>query len=81
MNLRESMSGRCRRSRRSARRTNPSGRLAAVTNALGIATGYEYDLRGNKVYEGGGTYPVSYAYDAFNVMTNMTTYRNSLGSP
>ncbi|MBQ3748883.1 MAG: RHS repeat-associated core domain-containing protein [Kiritimatiellae bacterium] len=57
-----------------------AGRLAAVTNALGVATVYEYDLRGNKVYEGGGTYPVSYAYDAFNVMTNMTTYRNAGGS-
>ena len=34
-----------------------------------------YNVRGNKTYEGGGTYPVSYAYDAFNVMTNMTTYR------
>ena len=53
-----------------------AGRLAAVTNALGVATVYEYDLRGNKVYEGGGTYPVSYAYDAFNVMTNMTTFRD-----
>ena len=56
-----------------------AGRLAAVTNALGVATVYEYDLRGNKTYEGGGTYPVTYAYDAFNVMTNMTTYRNAVG--
>ena len=53
-----------------------AGRLAAVTNAIGVATVYEYDVRGNKTYEGGGTYPVSYAYDAFNVMTNMTTFRN-----
>ena len=53
-----------------------AGRLAAVTNALGVAMVYEYDLRGNKVYEGGGTYPVTYAYDAFNVMTNMTTFRD-----
>ena len=52
-----------------------AGRVAAVTNALGVATVYGYDLRGNKTYEGGGTYPVTCAYDAFNVMTNMTTYR------
>ena len=32
-------------------------------------------VRGNKIYEGGGTYPVTYAYDDYNVMTNMTTYR------
>ena len=75
MNLRESMSGRCRRSRRLARLTNPSGRLAAVTNALGVATVYEYDLRGNKVYEGGGTYPVRYTYDVFGNKTTMMTYR------
>ena len=51
------------------------GRNIAITNALGIATIYGYDARGNKTYEGGGTYPVSYAYDDYNVMTNMTTYR------
>ena len=51
------------------------GRNIAITNALDIATIYEYDARGNKTYEGGGTYPVSYAYDAYNVMTNMITYR------
>ncbi len=56
-----------------------AGNIAAVTNALGVATVYEYDVRGNKTYEGGGTYPVTYAYDAFNVMTNMTTYRNAGG--
>ena len=54
------------------------GRTAAVTNALGVATVYEYDLRGNKTYEGGGTYPVTYVYDSFNVMTNMTTYRDEV---
>ena len=57
-----------------------AGRIAAVTNALGVATVYEYDVRGNKTYEGGGTYPVTCAYDAFNVMTNMTTYRNAGGT-
>ena len=51
------------------------GRTAAVTNALGVATVYEYDLKGNKTYEGGGTYPVTYVYDAYNSLTNMTTYR------
>ena len=51
------------------------GRNIAITNALGIATIYGYDARSNKTYEGGGTYPVTYAYDAYNVMTNMTTYR------
>jgi len=52
------------------------GNLVAVTNALGNAAIYEYDLRGNKTYEGGATYPVRYTYDDYNVMTNMTTYRN-----
>ena len=51
------------------------GNLASVINALGVATVYEYDIRGNKIYEGGGTYPVSCAYDAYNAITNMTTYR------
>ena len=49
--------------------------MVAVTNALGNVTEYAYDIRGNKVYESGATYPVTYAYDLFNVMTNMTTYR------
>jgi RHS repeat-associated protein len=52
------------------------GNLVAVTNALGNATIYEYDIRGNMTYEGGATYPVRYTYDDFNVMTNMTTFRN-----
>ena len=73
-NLRESMPRRCCRICRSARqpfvRHNP-----VDPNALGVATIYGYDARGNKTYEGGGTYPVTYAYDAYNVMTNMTTYR------
>src|SRR5574344_635848 len=49
--------------------------LVAVTNALGNVTEYAYDVRGNKMYEGGATYPATYACDLFNVMTNMTTYR------
>ena len=53
-----------------------AGNLAAVTNALGVATVYQYDLKGNRTYEGGGTYPVTYAYDAFNSVTNVTTYRD-----
>ena len=80
MNLCENMSGRCRRIRRSARqpfvRHNP-----VDPNALGVATVYEYDVRGNKTYEGGGTYPVTYAYDAFNIMTNMTTYGQKGSDP
>ena len=48
----------------------------AVTNALGNVTVYEYDLRGNKTYEGGATYSVRYAYDVFGNKTSMTTYRN-----
>ena len=49
--------------------------LVAVTNALGNATIYEYDLRGNKTYEGGATYPVRYTYDVFGNKTTMMTYR------
>ena len=37
-------------------------RVAAITNALGHATIYEYDVRSNKTYEGGATYPVRYTY-------------------
>ena len=48
----------------------------AVTNALGNVTVYEYDLRGNRTYEGGATYPVRYVYDVFGNKTTMTTYRN-----
>jgi RHS repeat-associated protein len=47
-----------------------------VTNALGNATIYEYDIRGRKTYEGGATYPVRYTYDEFGNKTTMTTYRN-----
>ena len=52
------------------------GQTVAVTNALGNVTVYEYDLRGNKTYEGGAVYPVRYAYDVFGNRTSMTTYRN-----
>ena len=51
------------------------GNLAAVTNALGNAIVYEYDLRGRKTYEGGATYPVRYTYDVFGNKVAMTTYR------
>ena len=51
------------------------GTLAAVTNALGNAIVYEYDLRGRKTYEGGATYPVRYTYDVFGNKVAMTTYR------
>ena len=52
------------------------GNIASVTDPLGNATVYEYDLRGHKTYEGGATYPVRYTYDIFNVITNVTTYRD-----
>ena len=52
------------------------GQTVAVTNALGNVTVYEYDLRGNRTYEGGATYPVRYVYDVFGNKTTMTTYRN-----
>ena len=52
------------------------GRLAFVTNALGEATVYEYNLQGRKTYEGGGTYPVRFTYDDEGRMTGMTTYRD-----
>ena len=35
-----------------------------------------HDLRGNKTYEGGATYPVRYTYDVFGYKTSMTTYRD-----
>ena len=61
------------------------GNLASVTDPLGNATVYEYDLRGRKTYEGGATYPVRYTYDIFGNKTTMTTYRNETsrtgGSP
>lgn len=52
------------------------GQTVAVTNALGNVVNYEYDLRGNKTYEGGATYPVRYTYDVFGNKVSMTTYRN-----
>jgi YD repeat-containing protein len=55
------------------------GRVAATTNALGEATVYEYNLQGRKTYEGGGTYPVRFAYDGEGRMTSMITYRDESG--
>jgi RHS repeat-associated protein len=51
------------------------GNLTSVINPLVNAIVYEYDLRRRKTYEGGATYPVRYAYNDYNLMTNMTTYR------
>ncbi len=56
------------------------GRIAEVTNALGGVTVTRYDLRGNRTYEGGATYPVSYAYDAYGSRTSMTTCRDEGGA-
>jgi len=52
----------------------------SVTNALGDVTEYAYDTCGRKTYEGGATYPVSYAYDAYGNRTEMTTYRDEDGA-
>ena len=57
------------------------GNLAAVTNALGNAIVYEYDLRGRKIYEGGATYPVRYTYDVFGNKVTMMTYRDESSGP
>ena len=51
------------------------GNLTSVTDPLGNATIYEYNLRGNKVLEYGATYPVRYTYDIFGNKTSMTTFR------
>ncbi|MGN0855285.1 MAG: RHS repeat-associated core domain-containing protein [Kiritimatiellia bacterium] len=56
------------------------GRVAEVTNALGVAAVYAYDARGNKTYEGGATYPVAYAYDVYGSRISMTTYRDESGT-
>ena len=47
-----------------------------MTNALGGVTVYGYDLRGNRTYEGGATYPVRREYDVFGNVTSMATYRD-----
>ncbi len=53
-----------------------AGRITSVTNALGNVIMYAYDVKGNKTYEGGVTYPVTYAYDVFEQKVSMTTYRD-----
>jgi len=52
------------------------GRVSETTNALGNVTFSRYDLRGNRIHEGGATYPVDYAYDIHGNRTAMTTYRD-----
>ena len=42
---------------------------------------YAYDLRGRKIYEGGATYPVRFAYDVFGNRTAMATYRDEAKGP
>ena len=56
-----------------------SYRVAAIINALGHATIYEYAPRGNKTYEGGATCPVRYTYDVYGNKVRMTTYRDEEG--
>lgn len=57
------------------------GNLASATDPLGQVTTYAYDLRGRKTYEGGATYPVRSAYDAFGNRTAMATYRDEAKGP
>ena len=52
------------------------GHLVSATNPLGITTVYEYDLRGHKLFEGGASYPVRYAYDVFGRKISMRTFRD-----
>jgi RHS repeat-associated protein len=52
------------------------GRQTAVTNALDHATYTDYDAEGRIVSTWGATYPVTYAYDDFERMVGMTTYRD-----
>jgi len=55
---------------------NQFGELVSVADLIGNRVNYRYDIRGRKVYEGGATYPVEYAYDVFGNKVTMTTYRN-----
>ena len=57
------------------------GNLASATDSLGQVTTYAYDLRGRKIYEGGATYPVRFAYDVFGNRTAMATYRDEAKGP
>ena len=57
------------------------GNLASATDPLGQVTTYAYDLRGRKIYEGGATYPVRFAYDVFGNRTAMATYRDEAKGP
>lgn len=53
-----------------------TGLKSAETDPLTNRVYSSYDLRGNLVRTwGSSTYPVSYVYDEFGQMTNMTTYR------
>ena len=53
-----------------------TGRRIAVTNALGKVTRYDHDAEGHLLKTWGDTaYPVKYAYDDYDRMSNMTTYR------
>ncbi|MGN0855029.1 MAG: hypothetical protein ACI4R9_05875, partial [Kiritimatiellia bacterium] len=52
------------------------GDRTRTLGGVGDAIVYEYDLRGQKTYEGGATYPVAYAYDVYGNKIAMTTYRD-----
>jgi len=54
-----------------------TGRRIAITNALGKIIRYEFDEKGRRIKKWGNVvYPVSYAYDDFNQMISMSTYRD-----
>ncbi len=55
---------------------NQYGMPVLVTNALGNVAFFEFDHRGRRIYEGGVTYPVRYAYDIFGNVTSMITYHD-----
>jgi RHS repeat-associated protein len=57
-----------------------TGQMIAQYNALGKATRYAYDLRGQLVRTWGDVpYPVAYAYDDFGQMFAMSTFRDGIG--
>jgi RHS repeat-associated protein len=54
-----------------------TGRRTSVTNALGKATTYAYNDRGQiTAVRGDASYPLDYAYDAYGRMVQLKTYRD-----
>ena len=53
---------------------------SVVTNALGNAAHYKYDVRGRKTAQyGTGAQPLIFAYDEANRMVSLTTFREDAG--